>query len=128
MAFESPVIVEPVFDATNFTFLSDQPDGLLPCHREVSLMELISLVDSRKCRVISNSPIQYVHALPNSQLLFKRVETDSDISFKVQDGNDAYNYEEVETYVSRFYKKINGMDILLAEFAIWYDYLGKQSI
>ena len=126
MAFESPVSLEPVFDVTNFKFTYDCPDGLLPCHKEVSLMELISLVDSRKCRVISSSPIQYVHALSSSETLFKKVGMVNEISFKVADGNDRNDYEILETYISRYHKRVNGKDILLAEFSVFYDFVGKS--
>ena len=108
----------------------EQPDNMscheksLYSHVKVSLGEAYSLVDNSKLRVKSSCPTEFVYVGSDSSVLLKKVTTVTDDCFKVE-GENGY-YEVQETIVSRFFKKLNGENLTLAETATHYEFIGKD--
>ena len=124
---DSTLVIDPIFgyDQWMWTKEKDSDGGatyFLRDHKEISLAEAISLVDPIKFRGLSSSAVDYVHTLPGSKLFFKKVSTETDVTFKDNDGF----YEQNESSVSRFFKRLNGVNLILCEFLCWYEYAGSQ--
>ncbi len=130
-AANSSVKVEPMTSnnqVQDWNF--EQPDNMscheksLYSHVKVSLGEAYSLVDNSKLRVKSSCPTEFVYVGSDSSVLLKKVTTVTDDCFKVE-GENGY-YEVQETIVSRFFKKLNGENLTLAETATHYEFIGKD--
>ena len=60
-----------------------------------------------------------------SKYVFKKVTEPSENSFRVMGKSDAY-YEYQPSMVSRFWKRVNGLDLLLCEVCAYYEYAGAD--
>ena len=56
--------------------------------------------------------------------MFKKVEKRTDKSYSV-DGENFF-LELQESAISKYFKRLNGIDLLLCEFAVWFDFLGQE--
>ena len=108
----------------------EQPDNMschevsLSSHIKVPLGEAYSLVDNSKLRVKSSCPTEYVYVGSDSSVLLKKVTAVNEDFFKVEGENG--NYEIQETIVSRYFKRLNGDNVTLAEMATHYEFIGKD--
>ena len=132
-AMLSPVAVTPVYGYSGSSSLN-KCDEILPedtvnpqvssTHKQISLVEAFSLSDSRKFRNLSNSPMVYCNTNPEPQILFKKVPSQTDKTFKA-DGENG-NFELCYNVVSRHKLRMNGGNLLLAETATHYEFVGNE--
>ena len=130
-ALDSPMRIDAIFGFSNYRrilMLSKNGDEthFLKYHKEISLSEAISLCDPRKFKYLSSRPVQYVHTLPESKLIFNKVGGETINSYQSETERNEF-YEISETFVSRYFKRINGSNLLLAEFVTWYEFIGEKS-
>ena len=128
-AENSTQTLEPIFGSMDLSNKVECYGGhsthYMSNHQEISLAEFISLMDQRKFRVISSRPVQYVHTLPQTKLLFMRSNAQTETSYSVE--NDPRTlYEMIETVVTRYFKRINARKICLSELCIWYEVLPAE--
>ena len=131
-AFDSEIIVEPCFGFNDWRRkVHNDPEVQTTCymkgHNEISLGEAISLIDPRKFRVIASRPVQYIHSLPSSKILFKKLKTEDVYELSYKGDKDNCFYELMESHLTRYYKRLNGQSCLMSEFVTWYDYEGSQA-
>ena len=96
----------------------------LSSHIKVPLAEAFSFVDNQKLSVKASCPTEFVHVGSDSSLLLKKVKQETENSFKVEGENGFYEIQQ--TMVTRYFQRMNGNDILLAELACYYEYAGKE--
>ena len=108
----------------------EKPDNMschevsLYSHVKVPLGEAYSLVDNSKLRVKSSCPTEFVYVGSDSSVLLKKVTNVNEDCFKVE-GENGY-YEVQETVVSRYFKRLNGDNVTLAEMSTHYEFIGKD--
>ena len=108
----------------------EQPDNMscyelsLYSHVKVSLGEAYSLLENSKLRVKSSCPTEFVYVGSDSSVLLKKATTVTDECFKVEGENGFYEVQE--TFVSRYFKRLNGDSVTLAEMATYYEFIGKE--
>ena len=94
-------------------------------HCEVPLTEALVLLDETKLNIKASSGVEYVRTGMNNHPTFKKRRDPMGNCFTLE--NQTQNYFEcLETFVSRFLKRINGKDLLLCEVATYYDYVGSE--
>ena len=100
--------------------------GLLFNHRNVSLEEAISLADPLIKRVYSSAKDQFVNSKEKRKSTFKKGWKDDEDVYTLE-GFDG-NFKLLDSVISRhFDRKTAASDgLLLAETALWYDYMGKD--
>ena len=127
-AFSSPVLIEPVIGYANWKFHQDATSDLsvnVPDHKPISLAEAISLADSRKTRIRSSRSFEFVYSAPSKQIFVKKVAEKNPNCFTI-DGQENVFFECQDNMVTRYFKRLNGSQMLLAEFATHYDFVGKS--
>ena len=105
-----------------FQITSNHP-GLFD-HSDISLSEVLSLSDMNIKNVKASSAVEFIYTGPECKHLFKKVEQRTDKSYSV-DGQNLF-FELQESPVSKYFKRLNGVDLLLCEFAVWFDFLGED--
>ena len=100
------------------------PAGLLH-HSNISLAEVVCLTDEVIKNVKTSSSIDYVYTGPDVMSLFKKVDRKTDKSYSV-DGQANMFLELQESKVTRYFQRLNGLDLLLSEFVVFYDFLGDE--
>ena len=97
-------------------------------HTSVSLSEAICLTDSNKLRIKSSTALEYVFTGPDAKTFFKKVREHNENCFVLagEDGGGVF-YEYQETIVSRYFRRMNGKDLLLCELAAFYEYVGREN-
>ena len=129
-AFESTILVKPVFDSKDCSwelnyYEDESNDGTqLKFHSEISMIEAMSLSDSRKCQVRSSRPVEFVYAAPETTIRLKRASPTDAECFKEIGKQTAF--KEMMTIVKRYFLRANGEKMLLSEFVLWYDYCGEK--
>ena len=93
-------------------------------HVKVSLAEAYSLIDNKKLRTRSSRPSEFVFTGSSPSILLKKVKQANENTFRNE--SDGSFYELQETIVTRYFKRLNGRDLLLSEVACHYDYIGKD--
>lgn len=128
-AFESPCIIEPINGSVDFAMKYEDCSPFvtveIPNHRMISVTEAFSLGDARKCRVRSSRSTEFVYSGPTKQISLRKVAAYTEECFKV-DGPDPGYYEVVNTFVTRYFLRLNGRSMLLSEFATHYDKQTKE--
>ena len=102
--------------------LSDHEAGIT--HRRVAIQEAIALFDRTKRMYISSSPIAYVDACPSRKIYFKKTAAREETTF--EDSETGELYEMQHSIISRHFMRLNGLNILLAETIIYFDYVGSE--
>ena len=94
-------------------------------HSECSLVEVIAMMDKNKLNVKSSSRNEFVYTAMNRNLLFKKVWFQTESSYTVA-GRPNEHYELQESFLSRYSRRQNGLQLCLSEFVVWYDYSGSS--
>ena len=116
--------VSDLNDSSFPDFHSCQQVGL-EHHLSVSLAEAYCLAESRKLRLRSTNPLEFVYTGHKQEPFFKKVHEWNGNVFQLED--DSHNmYEHIRTVVTRFFSRLNGKKMILSEFVINYDYLGSE--
>ena len=121
---DTTIILQPIFGFQEFLWKKEvnHESYFLPGHKEISLAEAIALVDAHKTRFLSSRPVEFINTHPNAKMFFKKIGEETDVSYK--EGSE--NYEQHETMISRFFMRLNGTSMVLAELCSWYDYCGLK--
>ena len=96
-------------------------------HEEMSLNEALALSDGRKCRIRSSRPFEFVFSGPTKKVLLKRIEAfeaGNENIYQLQ--GEVGHYELQNSAVSRYFGRINGRKMMLCEFAVHYEFVGKE--
>ena len=101
------------------------PADILPDHEAISFHEVLALADSKKMRIRSSRPFGFVYSGPSKMLLLKKVPEFNESCFQV-DGLVGIFFETQPTIVSRYFSRLNGKNMLLSEFAIFFEYIGAD--
>ena len=132
-AMLSPVAVIPVYgySASSTLNMCDESlpeDDVNPqvssTHKQISLVEAFSLSDSRKFRDMSSSPMVYCNTNPEAKITFRKVLKRTEKTFTAEGENG--NFELCYNVVSRHKLRMNGENLLLAETATNYDFIGNE--
>ena len=125
------VEIELITDEDDFVEWNfDNPDTAscddvsLNSHIKVPLAEAYSFIDNQKLRVKSSCPTEFVHVGSDSSVLLKKINQETEDSFKVEGENGFYEIQQ--TMVTRYFQRLNGKDILLAEMVCYYEFGGKE--
>ncbi len=133
-AADAPISVKPVCGSREWKdfkykhsdavslFSSDQPG--LPDHSNISPGEVVSLSDKDIKNVKASTSVEFLYTGPDCKTLFKKVEKKTDKSYIV-DGENVY-LELQESIITKYFKRLNGLDLLLCEFFVWFDFLGEE--
>ena len=133
-AADAPISVKPVCGSREWKdfkykhsdavelFNSDQP-GLFD-HSYISPGEVLSLSDTDIKNVKASASVEYLYTGPDFKTLFKKVDKKTDKSF-VLDGENVF-LEIQESIITKYFKRLNGLDLLLCEFFVWFDFLGEE--
>ena len=97
---------------------------VLMTHGEQSLCEVVANYDPTVKRILTSTRVQYVNTKPNRKLLFRKTSEIKDTNFSVEGSNE--QYELLDSIVSRHFMRINGQKLILAETAMWYQFIGKK--
>ena len=131
-AANSPISVKTVRggrDFQNFKFRGTTPFSHVSTdllhHSCISPTEVVCLADEVIKNVKTSSSIEYVYTGPDVMSLFKKVDKKTDKSFSV-DGLANIFLEPLESKVTKYFKRLNGLDLLLSEFVVFYDFLGDE--
>ena len=130
-AANSPIRVTAITNFQDYeTWSFENPDFLrsyevgLNSHVKVPLAEAFSLIDNNKLRSRSSRPSQFVFTGSTPSVLLKKVKQANEGSFTSE--NDGSFYELQETIVTRYFKRLNGRELLLSEVACHYDCMGTE--
>ena len=131
-AANSPISIKSVQggrDFKNFKFRGTTPFSYFPAdllhHSNISLTEVVCLTDEIIKNVKTSSSIDYIYTGPDVMSLFKKVDRKTDKSYSV-DGLDNMFLELQESKVTKYFQRLNGLDLLLSEFAVFYEFLGDE--
>ena len=116
-----------LFEKFFFPKTQEKVDGsLIFNHREVSLEEAISLADPLIKRVYSSAKDQFVNSKEKRKSTFKKGGKDDENVYTLE--GLVGNFKLLDSVISRhFDRKAAASDgLLLAETALWYDYMGKD--
>ena len=94
-------------------------------HELISLNEAIALTDARKCQIRSSRSFVYLPTKQSEFKCFKKVKDRCETSYSVA-GDDRVFYELQESIISRYFKRINGKRMIMAEFASNYEFAGNE--
>ena len=128
-AFASPMSMEPLNGMGSVDWkLQQETRGestvKIEGHKEISILEAVSLVDSRKCRLCSSRSTEFVFSVQNKHIYLKKVPENNDQCYKI-DGFENIFYEKQNNMITRYFMRINGQEMMLSEFATNYDYVGQ---
>ena len=130
--FKSPIYVmlskgNPDWKLLHPRWMGESTNLHVSGHEEISLNEALALSDGRKCRVRSSRPFEFVFSGPSKKVLLKRIEAgNSDNENTYQLHGEVGHYELQNSAVSRYFGRINGRKMMLCEFAVHYEYVGKE--
>ena len=93
-------------------------------HEEITLTEALSLSDSTKLNIKTSSSMQFVNTRPEANSVFKKVKERNGDCYTSTDEGCFYQIQQ--NFVTRYFKRINGRDLLLSEFAVYYDFCGEE--
>lgn len=93
-------------------------------HREISLPEACSLFDKNIARTASSTSFEFVNAVKDRKIYFKKVKESSEISFKVNDAPG--NFERIRSNIDKYFDRLDCKNVTLAEFVMYYTYLGQS--
>lgn len=90
-------------------------------HKECNVVTALSLLDQNKLNVRTSSMKEFIYTGRDARVMFKKVSVRTANSYKHGNGF----FEIQESMISRFSKRVNGTDLCLCEFVVWFDYLGS---
>ena len=100
------------------------PEIGLPHHSNISPTEILCLSDETVKCVKTSATVEYLSTGPEAMKLFKKVDRKSDKSYSVNGEN--LHLELQESKVTKYFKRLNGLDLLLSEFTVLFDFLGDE--
>ena len=111
-------------DTDSVNIDSSEISNLLETHKLVSIAELVSLSDTAAIRDIQSSTIEYVSTFINQKQKFRKSnEKDAET---YQDQEKKQSYKHLSSNIVRHKNRLNATDMILAEFAIYYEPLNKK--
>ena len=132
-AVMSPIALTPVYSYSSTTSLKRCEDLLsedsvsppiVATHKQISLNEAFSLSDARKFRDILSSPVIYCNTNPDAKETFLKVQAQTEQTYTVE-GEHGF-FEMCYNVVSRHNLRMNGDNLLLAESACHYEFVGNE--
>ena len=128
-AFASPISMEPLNGMGSVDWkLNQETRGEstvnIEGHKEISIVEAVSLMDTRKNRLCSSRSTEFVFSVQNKHIYLKKVPENNDQCYKI-DGFENIFYEKQNNMITRYFMRINGQEMILSEFATNYDYVGQ---
>ena len=128
-AFASPISMEPLNGMGSVDWkLNQETMGEstvnIEGHKEISIVEAVSLMDTRKNRLCSSRSTEFVFSVQNKHIYLKKVPENNDQCYKI-DGFENIFYEKQNNMITRYFMRINGQEMILSEFATNYDYVGQ---
>ena len=131
-ALNSTVMVQPMKGMEEWTVskfsnmeMDSQEDEQIPHYRKLSLTECLGLMDPRKIEILQNTSCKFVYTNPSARMMFKKVKVRNELCYSVPGENGVY-YEMMHTNVTRFFMKMNGDGLTLAEFCCFYQNCKKD--
>ena len=107
----------------NFSPFERGDTGLIG-HEEISLTEALCLGDNMKLRVKTSTSVEFVNTGPKPKSVFKKIKSRTDDCYQALNENTFYQI--LENYVSRYFKRINGQDLMLSEFIVFFEFCGEE--
>ena len=80
-------------------------------HRRIGLPEALSLFDTRKKRVATSAPVEFVNARLKRKVLFKKLKEAKEGSFKSENNNG--HFEMLKSNIVRHFNRLNGKFLVL---------------
>ena len=108
----------------NWSLDKQNYDARLNAHVKIHLPEAHSLIDSKKLRTRSSNISEFVYTGSSPSVLLKKVHQNNENCLQA-DGDGSF-YEVQQTAVTRYFQRVNGMNILLSEVVCFYDYAGTE--
>ena len=96
----------------------------LKYHKTTSLAEAIATLDGRTINLPDSQGTVFINPLPSEYIRVKKVPKESEISYKESDNH----FEEISTGLKNYMRRMNAKSITVAEYLVWYDGIGKNSI
>ena len=130
---DGPITVLPVgsiHDMKNYMFRSEDfmragNDYGVANHKSINLTQAIILTDSSKLNVKASVSTVFVQTALEPKKVFKRVAEKTESCFTVVGERDTF-YEYQPSVVSKYLKRINGLELLLCEFCVFYEFTGLE--
>ena len=130
---DGPISVVPVSsiqDMKNFMFSAED---FMRCgnefgvsnHKSINLTQALILSDSSKLNLKAAVSIAFVQTALEPKKVFRKVAEKTESSFTVVGERESF-YEYQPSVVSKYHKRINGKELLLCEFSVFYDFLGIE--
>ena len=104
--------------------LEEAQVSLLESHSLVSTLQLFSFMDSNKIKEMNSSPIEFVNCKSDQPVHFRRIHEKNDNCFELE--GEGKFFELLGSNIIRHKLRMNCRDLILAELAIMYDYIGKS--
>ena len=102
----------------------DIDDGIASSNQEVSLSEAFTLFDKKFVRSGTSNPVEFICAVEKRKKFFKKVSSPTEMSIKER--RTGKHFEPQLTNVDRFFLRSSTVSLCLAEFALYYDYVGSE--
>ena len=102
----------------------EEGDLLLESHNLVSVLQLYSLMDANKIKEVNSSPIEFVNCREDQPVHFRKIQEKNDNCFELL--NEGKFFELLGSNIIRHRLRMNGQQLILAEAAIMYDYVGQS--
>ena len=99
-------------------------EGLKMTHREISITEVFHLLDRNLLRSWNSTSHEFLNCVPERKMYFKKVSSESETTFTV-DGMRGF-FEKQTSVFDKYFDRVNGKEITLAEFCIYYDFSGSE--
>ena len=93
-------------------------------HRALSLAEVVSLLDKNVQRTANSTSSEYISARSDWKTYFKKVSSETENTFTA-DGATGF-FEKISSNIEKYFSRRNGAHVTLAEFCMFYDYLGSE--
>ena len=127
-AVRATIEAKPIIGPNNWISEYYKGKDLRDCnqtyHKTMSLAEAIATLDGRATNIPDSQAAVYINPLPSEFINIKKVSKESDISYSEKKNH----YEEINSGMKNYIRRMNAKSITLAEFLVWYDGLGKNSI
>ena len=99
----------------------------IPNHSESSLLTAFSLLNVRKLNAKSSSVSEFLNTSFDARMIFKKVRVRSDKTYTVVNKPNEL-FELQQNFISRYNGRLNGGDLTLAEFTVWYETSPKSEL
>ena len=104
--------------------LNDEILDFETSHNLISVVEAVTLFDKNVSRTKSSTVVEFVNAVRDRRLYFKKVPNETESTFKVESSCDFF--EKTNSNIERYIGRQNGASLTLMEFVTFYDYTGIE--